>query len=359
MLNHWNIFDIHFISPITKENPEMSSPRFGMNIFLILGSMLLLQACGDSQLDKLRMEAEQRQKHTAGLESQLNQARDALARQQDEKSRLVSELDLQRQKIKELEARAAKGVEPSQPLVREVPDAGKIGLMGAKAVAEFKAEQLSKRLDKLRADLDAKEKELARINQLANQKDAEVAKLKESIEKLQAEEQARVEELQSRLGNISKELKQRSAEASKFKLDLQEKSELLEALKNAVADAGKLKSSAEAENANIRSELATTRKQLEETKAQASLDRQDLQDCAAWAEKASKELEQQRAGLEQYRTDTDRLRQEGEQLKAAYAELTRKIQAAEAAQERESTIDKILEAPNVGSTAEGTSSSLY
>jgi chromosome segregation ATPase len=337
----------------------MSSLRFGMNMVLILGTALSLQACGDSQSDKLRMEAEQRQKYTANLESQLNQARESIARQQDEKRRLVSELDSQREKIRELEAKAA---EMQRQRLKEPPDAGKIGLMGAKAVAEFKAEQLSKRLDKLSADLEGKEKELARIDRLAKEKDAEVAKLRESIEKLQAAEQSRVHELQSRLDNILKELEQRSADANRFKQDLQEKSELLAALKNAISDAGKLKSVAEAEAASLQTELANTRKQLEATKAQLTQDRRDLQDCAAWADNAAKEMERQAASLEQYRAEAGRIRQESEQLKAAYTDLSNKLKAAEAAaasQERESTIDKILEAPKVGSSDVGPSSSLY
>ncbi|HMK35214.1 MAG TPA: hypothetical protein VK463_09125 [Desulfomonilaceae bacterium] len=333
----------------------MNSLRSGMIVILILGSMIFLQGCGDSNVDKLRGEAEQCQKHVSNLESQLTQARDTVARQQAEKGDLVGQLDALRQKNRELEASAAKKAEPA----REVTDAGKIGLMGAKAIAEFKAEQLSKRLDKLSSDLDAKEQELARINQLAKQKDAEVAELKARMEKLQAGDKNRVEELQARLDSISKELEQRSAAENKIRQDLQEKSELLAALKNAVADSAKLKSAAETELSTLRTELAQVSKQLETSKAQAAQEGKDLQDCAAWAEKADKELELRQAAITECRTDAERLRQEGEQLKAAVTELNTRIKAAESSAEDESTIDRILEAPKAGASANTPSSSQY
>lgn len=336
----------------------MKPLRSSMMMVTFFGLMAILQACGDSQ-DKLRTEAEQQQKSAAKLESDLGQARDALARQQDENNRLAGQLDSLREKVKELEAAAAKKTEATRPEIQEVPDAGRIGLMGAKAIAEFKAEQLSKRLDTLSANLDKKEQELAKINQLAKQKDAEVAKLRETIEKLQSQDESRVGELQARVDKISKELEKRSAEANKFEQDLQEKSELLAALKSAVNDASKLKSATEAENAKLQTELAQLSKQLETTKTQAAQDHQDLQDCAAWAEKAAKEIEQQRTAMDQYRAESDRLRAEGDQLKAALADLNNRIRAAESTEGRESAIERILEAPKAGASAGGPSSSLY
>jgi chromosome segregation ATPase len=337
----------------------MNPLRSVIIVILIVGSMMVLQACGDSQVDKLRMEADQRGKQVADLQAQLAQTREALARQQDEKSQLGDQLSSLQLKIRELEAQAQKKVEAARTEAKEAPDAGKIGLLGAKAVAEFRAQQLSKRLDKLSADLDKKEQELVKINQISKQKDLELTKLKERIEKLQAADQNRVGELQAKLENISKELEQRSSVATQSQQELKEKSDLLVTLKNAVTDATKLKAASEAEAERLRTELGQITKQLETTKARAAADSQDLQDCAAWAEKAAKELKNQQAAMQQYKGETERLQKEGEQLKSALAELNNKIRAAEAAQEQGSPIDRILESPKAGASAGSPSSNLY
>ncbi len=71
-------------------------------------------------------------------------------------------------------------------------------------------------------------------------------------------------------------------------------------------------------------------------------------------------MKQQQAALKQYRDEADRFRKESDQLKSALAELNNRIRpAAEATEEKESTIDKILNRRAWGQAAGKHSSNLY
>jgi chromosome segregation ATPase len=327
-------------------------------IVLILGLMVILQACSESGADKLAAQAEQSRKHAAHLESQLAKTSEALARQKDENSRLARQLDSIRNKVQALEAQSEKNKTAGDQM-KEAPDVGKIGLLGAKAIAEFKVEQLSKRVDKLGADLNSKDRELVKLNQLAKRKDDELTKLKDRIDKLQSTDQGRVKDLQTKFENTFKELQKRTAAANKAQQDLKDKSELLATLQNAVSDAAKLKSAAEAETKKLSAQLAQTTKQLETSNSKAAADKRDLQDCSDWAEKAANKLKQQQAAMKQYHDETEHLRKEGSLLKAALAKLEHRVKTAKAPQKHESTIDRILEAPKFGASQQAPSSNLY
>ncbi len=56
-------------------------------------------------------------------------------------------------------------------------DDKKIELLGAKAIAEFQVDQLNRRLDKLQADLGAKDNEFASIRQTAEQRESQIEEL--------------------------------------------------------------------------------------------------------------------------------------------------------------------------------------
>ena len=140
---------------------------------LIAGVALILQGCGETPVDVQPREQAQAQKTISDLQSQLTQAEQELTALRHEHSELEAKLEaLTQERSKDESSR----------------DDKKIELLGAKAIAEFQVDQLSRRLDKLTKDLDAKEKELGAIRQTSDQRENEVEKLKGTIEQLQTED---------------------------------------------------------------------------------------------------------------------------------------------------------------------------
>ena len=68
----------------------MNSWRYSMMIFL--GLVAILQGCSQSGIDKATSESETPQKSVTDLQSQLSQAKQSLAKFEDENQRLAAEL---------------------------------------------------------------------------------------------------------------------------------------------------------------------------------------------------------------------------------------------------------------------------
>ncbi len=206
-------------------------------LLLIMLSSLALLGCGESELQQARI---QDQKAISDLKSQLSEAKDSLDARLKEKEQQVQQVQELTSKLNQVEKAIAAKAQAEKTKAKG--DESRVELMGAKAIAEFKAEQLHRRVEKLTQDLSVKEQEVASIRQNAQQQSGEVEQLRARVTELQKADQSRTAELQSRLESIGKELKERSAAAEQFKRELDEKAELLNALKNAVSDASKLKS---------------------------------------------------------------------------------------------------------------------
>lgn len=365
------------------------------------------------------------------LQSQLAEARKDLAKQHAQNGELIERVQSVMDKLKEAEKdrdrerEERKAAEARKQVQEEatrsasasgISDPVRIKLMGAKALAEFRAKQLSERLDKLGKDLEAKEQELKTIREDAKNKDEEVQTLTKRMDELRATADAKTAELSGRIEKVTKELSQRSAEAKQLEDQLNEKTGLLDALKNAVGDAGRLKARAEAEGARLKKELDETQKQLEAktqeseqrgkqveelrqglTNADQQIEqlnaataklRNRVEQLQAAQEQGGQEIGQLRAEwerskqeAEQYRSEADRAREEvvqfrveaerqkkiAEGLQARASEMAAKLQeyekAAQAAQapqeEGPSTVDRILQAPTAGGEPTGPSSNLY
>lgn len=345
--------DIAFRGLFKTENLPMKSSHCSMMI--LAGLVLFLLGCGQSQVDKTTGETERPQKSVEDLQSQLAQARQTVTTYESENQRLSAELQAASVKEKMAKQGASKTIPGGQKQVTgtelgEGDEESRIGLMGAKALAEFKAEQLSKRLDKLSKDLDLKEQELVAIRQNAEAKDKEVASLSRQIEELQQADRTRTSDLQSKLDGIGKELADRSAAMDKLKQELDEKTELLNTLKNAVADAAKLKSNAEIEVTRLQSELTQVTNQADAAGKQAGQLRSDLEKLQNQEVRSREEMDQCREQSEQLRAEAESSKQESEKLKAELAELGQRLQAVEhtppaGEEEHASDIDSLLQGP--------------
>jgi chromosome segregation ATPase len=300
---------------------------------MIAGALLIFQACGEKPVDVQPREQVQAQaeKTITDLQSKLTKAKQDAAALRRENTELEGRVKaLSKESSKEETVRGDK----------------KIELLGAKALAEYQVDQLNKRLDKLTKNLDSKEKELGAIRQTSDQRQNEIEELKTTIEKLQTEDKKRITDLTSKLDKMSKDLAQDSAESQELKRQLDERDQLLATLKNAVADATKLKAQAEAEGNRLRSELAEATKKLESTEAAREQDRQTIGELQAEEEETRQQAVQYREAAEQCKLETDRLEKETGKLQAEISDLSSRLRAAQPPEENQpSIIDKLLEEP--------------
>ena len=337
----------------------MNSWRYSMMIFL--GLVAILQGCSQSGIDKATSESETPQKSVTDLQSQLSQAKQSLAKFEDENQRLAAELqaagvksNLAEQRVVEKSSQGRVQTKSSE--LKGTDEESRIGLMGAKAIAEFRAEQLSKRLDNLSKDLNLKEQELVAIRKNAEAKDKEVASLSRQIQELQEADRTRTSELESKLDSIGKDLTERSTAMGRLKQELDEKTELLHALKNAVADAAKLKSNAEIEVTRLQSELTQAANQADAVGKQSSQLRRDVEELQNQAVRTREDIDQCREQSEQLRAEAESSKHESQRLKAELSDLDQRLQAAEptppaAAEDHPSALDNLLQGPQSAGTS--------
>jgi chromosome segregation ATPase len=170
----------------------------GFRLILLLILAFLAQGCGEDQVEKSRpkpstgtdrIEKERAASPTnqdiiLDLKSRLMVSREELDRQKTENRNLQDRLESVTRKLHAVESEAEKlraDLSKAAPRSsKSFPD--RVNLMGAKALAEFKAKQLSQRVEKLSQDLESKESELAGIRENALQKEQAVAKLTKKIE---------------------------------------------------------------------------------------------------------------------------------------------------------------------------------
>jgi chromosome segregation ATPase len=285
----------------------------------IIGSLFLLQGCVGTDTNDLRPRLKSAKSEIARLESELTAARERIAREEKAAQTLAAELDSMRNELAQVKMRAQRGEAARKAADKrreqtEKADMSKIGLLGAKALAEYRAKKLSERLDVLKKDLEKKEKELSRIRQEAQAKDREVAALGKRVEEFRQGQQTRAAELANRLEAMNREIAARSEESQRLKNELDDKTGLLQTLKNAAADSSRLKADAEQKIVELKAQLIETEKRLQ---AELGEKNSRLQARLAEAEKAT----------EAARNDAKVCRQETEQLKSTVERWRKEIQA--------------------------------
>lgn len=291
----------------------MKSSIYPAILIVVLG--ILCQGCSDKRSDSVPVDSQPAQKLVADLQTTLEKSRENLDREKERNVELMQRVQSLLEKLQDTESRGARSRSADGSNGSNGAEKKRIELMGAKALAEFRAEQFRKRLDELGSDLDLKERELESIHQNSAQKDVEVQQLRKTIEELHAADKTRTAELNARMEQITRDLQERTAAANAFKKDLDDKTELLSALKIAVADAARLKSNAESEIERLRAELTETVKNLEITQGLLSQERQDMVLARQSIEQTQAEMEKLRKDLAQSQGETERSVQETEQMR--------------------------------------------
>lgn len=307
------------------------NPRHGILIALT-GAVLILQGCGGGEIEQLKTAQSDSDRTVTVLKSELETARNALSRQEVQNQQLNHEVQELRKQIGELEDSLAKAqAEKKEFTSKEPVDQSKVSLLGAKALAEHKAARLSDRVDRLAGDLDRKEQALVEIKQAAEQKDQEIASLRATLDKLQRGDQARAAEVDAKLAQLTKDASERAAEAQRLKKELEDKSILLETLKEAVTDAGRLKKTAESEVARLQGELRENSSKLEKTFSDVEQLSGEVASLKGQLQKAQNETARVRKLRDQTRDEKDHYHAEAAKFQLEAERLGKEVQGLRAA----------------------------
>ncbi|MEW6350071.1 MAG: hypothetical protein AB1646_13475 [Thermodesulfobacteriota bacterium] len=195
-----------------------------------------------------------------------------------------------------------------------VTRAARIKLMGAKALAEFKADKLGKRVEGLEQGLKEKDEELTRLRAEAKEKEGQVHALTRQVQELQSVEQTRSSQVEAALTDMKARLAERADESKRLKKQLGDSQELLAALKTAVADSSRLKEEAEAHLAKLNKRIKELQGQASQAYATAEQYKQEYLNLSAQMKQTTKDLGQCREAAKQSKEQLAKTKAQVEQL---------------------------------------------
>lgn len=324
-------------------------------ITLLAALMCAVQACSQVDTEQYEKKLQAASEQVNQLREELAAARDQLAEQENRNRALTEQVESLKQRLQKPAPR--RGGRSGGPEAE-----ARIKLLGARALAEHRAEALGKRLDRLKEDLKQKEEALESIRSEAREKGVEVEELQTRLRSLQEAEGARSAELKQRLDAIRSELEERSKVSNQLRRQVKRNEELVETLNRAVADARQLKEKAEADVERLIEERTRLSEQVEE--AQAEIERmQDLAERSrAEISRCTEEVESLRTALIQREEQIAKLRETIESIAAQPQAAPGRDQAAAEAQQptsEPSTLDMLLRGPQRVEESEPDRSKLY
>lgn len=309
----------------------MCRSRYFLAIALLVSPMIF--GCGPGP--KPGASNEQSQQMISSLESELDRARTEVEKQidinktlEDQVQSLTSKLD----EIEKEEAGSAQSQESSTVSSSGALDSqSRVALMGAKALAEFKAEQLSSKLEKLTKESQARDTDLAKAVEKADALDAELKGIKEALEEKTQQYDSQTTEKTAQINQMGMELKNLSAQVNEMKQEVADKEELLATLKKAWSDATQLKTAAEAESARLKTELTEVNAQLATVTEAAEKSSKEASILKGELQQAQERIESATTQIEKLSSDNQAYSKEVERLKVNAATLSNKLYALERA----------------------------
>lgn len=307
--------------------------RFNYLLAIVLMVSPIIYGCGSS--GKQGSATEQTQQLVTGLRSELEQARKELEAQVELNRSLDDQVQSLTGKLDEIEKQAPQNASTadSQAVssLGALDSQSRVALMGAKALAEFKAEQLSAKLEKLSKESLTKEAELAKSMEKSESLSEEITQIKNSLQQKADEFDSVVAEKAARINQMGLELKNLTQQVADLRQDVSEKDELLVTLKKAWSDATQLKTAAESDVSRLRTELETITRQSSTYKDAAERGSQEATFFKAELEQARERLDSTTAQLEKLTNENLLSSTEIERLKAHSANLANKLYAVERA----------------------------
>ncbi len=309
----------------------MKNLKYLLAIALLISP--IIYGCGSS--NKSGSVNDQNQQLISSLRSDLDKARKDLEAQVEQNRNLEDQVQSLTGKLDEIEKEA--------PAISQTPEStqnagsgafdsqSRVALMGAKALAEFKAEQLGAKLEKLTREMQIKENELAKAVEESEGLNRELAGMKEALQEKTTTFERQASESAGRMNQMGQEIKVLSSQVNDLKQEISDKDELLVTLKKAWADATQLKTSSESESSRLRTELENVTKQLASYKDSSERGEQEASFFKAELQQAQERLDSATAQLEKLTNENLSSIKELERLKNHSASLANKLYALERA----------------------------
>lgn len=325
---------------------------------LFLFVSLALQSCG-GKTDQASTSATDKTSRTpASLESELKLTEARLSSLESENMELTASNKMLLEKLKELQEAALR--ETGGGLSDRTPDNENVGLsnqnrialIGAKAIAEFKADQALRRMESLTSDLSKRDDDLkkALVNfEIVSQ---EREGLKREFESLKADSMNTQSQMEDTLSKLEARLAEKSDLVSKIEAELNDKEQLLTTLKKAWSDATQLKNNAEERLSQINNNFNECQNQVAQMRGLLDQSRTESTRIIAEFEGLKKELASSNLQNRQLQSNGEsylkQIRELKETLAASVDKKQLELPASGGVDKSHSIIDRLLESAGSG-----------
>ncbi len=319
-----------------------------ISIFLILASVSL-QSCGRKTDQYSGSEKPGTTIQTPNGETELKRAKEKLSFLESENQDLKASNKMLSEKLKELQDatekennNASNGKRSGGP-----SDQTRIALMGAKAVAEFKAQQAERRLESLTSDLAKRSDDLKGALEQVEASSHENEDLKKQLEALKTEAAQKESDLEQTVKKLESTIAGRTSVIANREAELKEKEDLLNTLKKAWSDATQLKSGAEADLRQLKTNFADCQNQVAQFKASVDQQRKENERLAVELENLKKDYSSCMTQSQQLKAQSDAYIKQIQDLKSTGDQQTKKQHADQTVPTEDkkpsSVIEKLLD----------------
>ncbi len=325
---------------------------------LFLFVSMALQSCVGKTDQASTSGTDKTSRTAATLESELKVTESRLSSLESENKELTASNEMLSEKLKELQEAAQQepgGATSDRTIDNEtggLSNQKKIALMGAKAIAEFKAEQAVRRLESLTADLSKRDDDLKKALVDLEIVSQEREGLKKEFESLKAESRNTRSQLEDTLSKLEARLAEKNDLVSKIEGELNDKEELLNTLKKAWSDATQLKSNAEEQLSQIKNNFNECQNQVANMRGLLDQSRTESTRITAEFEGLKKELASSNLQNRQLQSDGESYLKQIRELKEMSAASVDKKQleppASGGLDKSHSIIDRLLEIAGSG-----------
>ncbi|MHB8204610.1 MAG: hypothetical protein ACYDHG_13015 [Desulfomonilaceae bacterium] len=277
-----------------------------ISIFLILASVSI-QSCGGKTDQYSGSEKPGASVQAPNVETELKRAKEKLSSLQTDNQDLQASNKILSEKLKELQDAAENQTNntPTETSPGGLSDQTRIALMGAKAVAEFKAQQAERRLESLTADLVKKDDELKDALEQAEASSHENEDLKNKLETLNTETAQKKAELEETVKKLEATIAERNSVIIKKEAESKEKEDLLNTLKKAWSDATQLKSAAEADLSKLKTSFTDCQNQTTQLKTMEDQQKKENERLAGELQNLKKDYSSCMAQSQQLKAQSD------------------------------------------------------
>jgi chromosome segregation ATPase len=339
-----------------KGEPRMKTLKLFSILCLFLS--MALQSCVGKTDQASTSGTDKTSRTPASLESELKLTEARLSSLESENKELTASNEMLLEKLKELQEAAQR--ETAGDTSDRTPDneigglsnQKRIALIGAKAIAEFKAEQAVRRLESLTSDLSKRDDDLKKALVDLEIVSQEREGLKKEFESLKVDSRNTHSQMNDTLSKLEARLAEKSDLVSKLEAELNDKEELLNTFKKAWSDATQLKSNAEERLSQINNNFKECQNQVAQMKGLLDQSRTESTRVTAEFEGVKKELASSNLQNRQLQSDGElylkQIRELKETLAASVDKKQLELPASGGVDKSHSIIDRLLESAGSG-----------